>query len=109
MRNAVTTVICIRGFVIVPLNIMALNAILDVLLIFFLDIIIFLAGANIRDDPNAICDDVFNKLDLLTNISPEEYSGDDYLFSRFKDTTIGAGDKAAYSDKPKTWISKTLN
>ena len=63
-----------------------------------------LGAAGYADDTSTVCDDLLSRLDFLTNISPENYPGDDYEFSRFSDKTIGQGD-AAYGQKASTWIS----
>lgn len=73
------------------------------ILILFL-FIFFLGTIGFSDDLETVCDNLLNRLDFLTNISPENYSGDDYEFSRFKNETVGQGN-AAYGEKSYTWIS----
>ncbi len=108
MPNVATMVFSTRVFVIVLQNTVAPNVKQEVILFIIFSILKikqFKGGSKIRDDPRDMCDNIFNKLDLLANISPENYPGDDFLFSRFNESTIGAGDKATYGNKPKTWIS----
>lgn len=64
----------------------------------------FSGTAGYSDDTTSVCDDLLARLDFLTNISPENYPGDDYEFSRFKEETVGQGD-AAYGAKSYNWIS----
>jgi hypothetical protein len=55
-------------------------------------------------DTDDKCEAVSAKLDYLDNISADYYPGDDDMFSRLDDTSIGQG-QAAYGDISNSWIS----
>ena len=69
---------------------------------------IFLGAIGYSDLASTQCDDILSRLDFLTNISPENYNGDDYEFSRFKKSSVGEGD-AAYGAKSYDWIGNKNN